>query len=228
MADAAKPKPKAGAKPGAKPAEGGGASKELEYIFWIVLILFLLSFLPALFGITNSADAVNQLGNDLYASVPTLGSIALFLTLLFGMALIYVKHLDSELGNKALKALEPLPKKESAASSASSPLGTPNERWSNVLNHISSSIESDWRLAIIEADIMLEDMLRKMGYQGVGIGDMLKNVERSDFNTLDQAWEAHKVRNAIAHQGGDFVMSHDEAQRTITLYSQVFQEFFYI
>jgi len=226
---AEKPKPKAGAKPGAKaaPAEGGG-SKELEYIFWIVLILFLVSFVPSLFGTSNPDDAVTRLGNFLYGTVPTLGSIAVFLTLIFGMVLIYIKHLEHELEHVAKAKIAPPPKKEPPINQNVSPLGTPNERWNNVLAHIASTNQADWRLSIIEADIMLQDMLQKMGYQGLGVGDMLKNVEKSDFSTLDQAWEAHKVRNAIAHQGGEFVISHEEAQRVISLYSQVFQEFFYI
>lgn len=101
-------------------------------------------------------------------------------------------------------------------------------RWRTVVEHVDSQNPNDWRQAIIEADIILEEMLRGMGYRGESIGDMLKRVEKADFNTLDQAWEAHNVRNRIAHDGSGFLMSQHEAKRVVALYRQVFEEFFFI
>ena len=103
-----------------------------------------------------------------------------------------------------------------------------NPKWRKVLEHIASENPSDWKLAILEADIMLEEMLDRMGYPGQTIGEKLKMVERSDFDTLDMAWEAHKIRNSIAHEGSDFVISKDEAERVITMFERVFREFRYI
>lgn len=101
-------------------------------------------------------------------------------------------------------------------------------KWESVLQHINSPSSNDWKLAIIEADILLGELLTKMGYRGDSIGEKLKRVEKSDFNTIDNAWEAHKVRNAIAHQGSDFVLNEREAKRVVNLYRAVFEEFYYI
>lgn len=103
-----------------------------------------------------------------------------------------------------------------------------NKKWQQVQEHIASSNPSDWRLAILEADIMLGDILEKMGYQGDSIGDKLKGIEKSDFVTLDLAWEAHRTRNQIAHQGSDFLLNDREARRIVDLYKKVFDEFYYI
>lgn len=103
-----------------------------------------------------------------------------------------------------------------------------NRRWKNIQLLISSYNSNDWKQAIIEADIILDEMLEKMGYHGKSIGEKLKQIESSDFLTLNQAWEAHKVRNQIAHQGGNYVLSKDEAERVIDLYGQVFKEFYFI
>ncbi len=103
-----------------------------------------------------------------------------------------------------------------------------NQKWQRVEAHINSANPSDWRLAIMEADIMLADILTKMGYQGDSIGEQLKGVEPSDFLTLNDAWEAHKVRNQIAHQGSDFQLNERDAKRIIGLYKKVFSEFYYI
>lgn len=103
-----------------------------------------------------------------------------------------------------------------------------NPKWVKVLNHIRSDNQSDWRLAILEADIMLEEMLDKMGYPGQTLGERLKMVEKSDFDTIDMAWEAHKIRNQIAHEGSDLVLSKEQAERAITAFENVFREFKYI
>ncbi len=102
-----------------------------------------------------------------------------------------------------------------------------NKSWDRVINHVESYNESEWRLAVIEADIMLSELLDTMNLGGDSIGDKLKGVERSDFTTLDLAWEAHKVRNQIAHDPA-FMLSQREAKRVIALYEQVFKEFAFV
>ncbi|HEY4507450.1 MAG TPA: hypothetical protein VJJ47_01000 [Candidatus Paceibacterota bacterium] len=102
------------------------------------------------------------------------------------------------------------------------------ERWRHAKVLLTSTSQSDWRQAIIEADIILEEMLRAIGYDGTTIGDMLKNVEPSDFATIEKAWDAHKVRNQIAHRGSDFTVTRQDAQSVLNKYEDVFREFNYI
>jgi hypothetical protein len=101
-------------------------------------------------------------------------------------------------------------------------------RWETVQKHITSTNENDWKQAIIESDIILDEILTKMGYHGESVGEKLKRVEPADFNSLDDAWEAHKVRNRIAHDGSSFAIGQHEAQTVINLYKKVFEEFYYI
>ncbi len=100
-----------------------------------------------------------------------------------------------------------------------------NSKWQRILDYVDSANENDWRLAIIEADIMLDELLDKIGLPGNTIGDKLKLVEKSDFTTLDNAWEAHKFRNSIAHEGASFIINQREAKRVIDLFGTVFEEF---
>lgn len=102
---------------------------------------------------------------------------------------------------------------------------TDHSRWAHVQQLINSGHESDWRQAIIEADIMLDEILEEQGYVGASVGDKLKQVQPSRFHTLQDAWEAHKVRNDIAHQGSAFQLSEHVAYRTIAHYENVFREF---
>ena len=103
--------------------------------------------------------------------------------------------------------------------------GAKNNRLADIDLHIGSNNPNDWKLAIIEADIILEKILDEAGYAGASIGDKLKSASPTQFTTIDDAWEAHKVRNKIAHEGGDFVLTKKLAQDTIHRYKRVFGEF---
>lgn len=100
-------------------------------------------------------------------------------------------------------------------------------RWENVIRHIESPNQNDWKQAILEADMMLDDILTAMGYKGESIGEKLKRVVPGDFSSLNEAWEAHKVRNQIAHESGFNLTQHD-ALAAVNLYKKVFEEFYYI
>ena len=102
-----------------------------------------------------------------------------------------------------------------------------NRQWEQVRRYIDSCQPSDWTLAIIEADKLLDQLLRNLRYGGENLGERLKTVDRSDFLTLDDAWEAHKFRNRIAHEA-NMIVTEREAKRVISLYEKVFREFDYI
>lgn len=101
---------------------------------------------------------------------------------------------------------------------------TEHNRWKHVLTLIESAHESDWRQAIIEADIILYDALEHDGYIGASVGDKLKGADPRRFASLQEAWDAHKVRNDIAHQGSAFQLTDHIAYRTIQKYETVLRE----
>jgi uncharacterized membrane protein len=102
--------------------------------------------------------------------------------------------------------------------------GVANNRLEDMLTHIGSDSPNDWKLAIIEADIILDELLKEAGYAGVSLGERLRSLTTNQLQSLDDAWQAHKVRNQIAHGGSDFVLTHKLAQDTIKQYRRVFYE----
>jgi hypothetical protein len=97
-------------------------------------------------------------------------------------------------------------------------------RWEYIMELIGGTNENDWRQAIIEADIMLDELLTRLGCIGSSIGEKLKSANPARFMTLGNAWDAHKVRNEIAHQGIQYKLSDSLVQRTIANYAAVFRE----
>jgi hypothetical protein len=106
--------------------------------------------------------------------------------------------------------------------------GSKNERWGKTLDYLFSQHASDWKLAIIEADSMLEDLMDQLGFKGENLGDKLKMANQENFPQLTTAWEVHTIRNKIAHEGLAFELSQHEAKRVIALYEQIFHIYGYI
>ena len=94
-------------------------------------------------------------------------------------------------------------------------------RWQRITELAEGTESSGWREAIIEADIMLDEALTNQGYAGDTVSDKLKTAEQLTFPHLQDAWEAHKVRNQIAHEGSAFNLSIDLVHRTIARYAAV-------
>lgn len=103
-----------------------------------------------------------------------------------------------------------------------------NEHWRQVLQYLLSSNSNEWKLAVIEADSMLQALMDQLGFKGENLGDKLKTADRGNFRSLSLAWEVHTIRNRIAHEGSAFELSSHEAKRVIALYEQIFREFGYI
>ena len=152
--------------------------------------------------------------------------VSLFVSLFLILGIIYSSIRINHIRKKEKEALRAAEVPVSATETE--PVIIANPRWEHVQSLILSESEQDWRIAIMEADIMLNDMMTRMQYGGDTLGEKLKSVEKSDFTTIDDAWDAHKVRNEIAHKGNEYILSKREVDRTIRLYQKVFEEFHFI
>ena len=103
-----------------------------------------------------------------------------------------------------------------------------NPQWLKVLEHTFSSNPAEWKMAIIDADIMLENLLDQMGFLGETLGDKLKSADQESFPQLTRAWEVHTIRNRIAHEGLAFEVSNHESKRVVAIYEQIFRDYGFI
>lgn len=99
-----------------------------------------------------------------------------------------------------------------------------NPRWHYILTLIESPNESDWRVAIIEADTMLDETLEKKGMIGETLSEKLEQARSNGYASIQGAWDAHIIRNQIAHQGLDFPITQIEGRRVIRMYQSLFEE----
>lgn len=98
-------------------------------------------------------------------------------------------------------------------------------RWQKILDAVNSDQENNWKIALMDADILLEEVLTEQGYGGSGVGEKLKQVSPEQKEYVQYAWEGHKVRNSIAHQA-DYVLSQREARQAISMYERFFSSLY--
>jgi hypothetical protein len=152
---------------------------------------------------------------SVYVTIATIFSLVTFLAIIYVYWRIHELGVEEVKKDKMIVAAEDLPSMQS-------------QKWQKVLTHANSQNPAEWRLSILEADVMLDEMMQSIGLHGDSVGERLKNTSKADFKTIDTAWEAHKIRNAIAHEGSDFLLSQRESKRIVGLYEIVFKEFKYI
>ena len=99
--------------------------------------------------------------------------------------------------------------------------------WKDILAKIHSMNASDWLLAVIHADALMDDILKGMGLPGETMADRLKSLDVSKLKSLDDVWEAHKIRNKVAHSPAT-LLRHDELLRAINLYKKALKELEFI
>ena len=102
------------------------------------------------------------------------------------------------------------------------------KRWQNIKAHFQSKNPTDWRMAIIDADAMLEDIIESMGYRGASFGEKLKSMNPRNVPFLNDAWHVHKLRNILAHQGSRYNLSEREAYQAHKIYENIFYSTGYI
>lgn len=76
------------------------------------------------------------------------------------------------------------------------------DKWAEIEMLLLQGGNSQFKTAIMEADKLVDYVLKSRGVAGETMGDRMKNAkskfpEYTDYNNL---WFAHKVRNNIAHE----------------------------
>jgi hypothetical protein len=96
--------------------------------------------------------------------------------------------------------------------------------WKQILAGINSPDRKNWKLAVLESDKILIEMLNLSGYKGSNPDNKLKQVRPEVFPNLEELRYAHKVSDRILREP-DFSVSHEEAVKLIRAYATAFREF---
>ncbi len=78
-------------------------------------------------------------------------------------------------------------------------LGEVNKRWNKILNHVRSGTESEYKLAVIEADDLLFRILDDKGFEGESFEEMIEVAARKTKVDFTYVLDGHRIRNAIVY-----------------------------
>lgn len=99
-------------------------------------------------------------------------------------------------------------------------------KWAKVKEKLKSENESDYKVAIIEADKIIDDLIAKMNYKGENMGERLDNITPGQIENIEDLRTAHETRNRIIHDE-NFVLTKVEAKKTFEYYED-FLKFFMV
>jgi hypothetical protein len=146
-----------------------------------------------------------------------LKTISIILTLIFGAVVAVIMIKMSNLIKEEITEIkaELNPPKEAV---------TPyDNRWQEIKNHVNSFKESEWKLAVIEADKLVDDALKAAGFPGESMGERLMLIKPGQLLNLQYLWDAHKLRNLLVHDA-NYQVTHRQAIWAVEAFERVLRE----
>lgn len=89
--------------------------------------------------------------------------------------------------------------KEEAVPHTVTPEKEVKSSWEHIRTLANSASPSDWNMAVLRSDALLDEVLQHLGYQGETLAERLKIVDPTKLPSLENIWSAHRLRNMIAH-----------------------------
>jgi len=149
---------------------------------------------------------------------PALKAAAMFISLVLSTGLV-VAIVWVFKKNWALEIRPMMPKKSSAA---------PMEKiakklWDSILKKMERGTIQDLAFAIIEADKLVDTVLKDGGFPGDTMAERLKRIDKHQLASIDNLWGAHKIRNDIVHTPG-FQLELETAKSVLADYQKTLEE----
>ena len=95
-------------------------------------------------------------------------------------------------------------------------------RWLEIENQLSRDNNDSHTLTILNADKLLDKALREKSVPGQTMGDRMKQLQKT-WSNANAVWNAHKLRNKIAHEA-DVRVGYDDARRALSAFKQALKD----
>lgn len=95
-------------------------------------------------------------------------------------------------------------------------------RWQEIEDMLKRPGEMNYKLAVMEADKLLDYVLKSMSMPGKDMGERIRFASFR-FSRLKKVWWAHVLRNQLVHEA-TFSLNHSTAKRAIKTFEQALKE----
>ena len=97
------------------------------------------------------------------------------------------------------------------------------KNWRRIKERLNSGMESEYKLSISDADGLLDDILKKMGYAGSNLEERLGSLTEVSLPNIEEVKQSHQTRNTIIRDP-DYRLSLDEARKTLDVYEKTLRD----
>ncbi len=160
--------------------------------------------------------SVNQFMSSYLSNLPELKALSIFLTVFFVASTIYFMIRTGWLPTRIDRAEDVILKRNL-------PKRRSMKGWRHIQKHFFKGDDNSLKIALIEADKILDEALKAGGFKGENLGERLKKITEAQLPNLDEVWEAHKLRNRLVHET-DFKLNRDTAERALGVYERTFKD----
>ena len=94
-----------------------------------------------------------------------------------------------------------------------------DSEWQAVLDKLEDDNPEVYKLAVLEADKIFDDLLKRKKIPGSDMGERLKQLRPEQLANLDDVWRAHKIRNRVAHESG-FHLTRAQAKMAVEIFEK--------
>jgi hypothetical protein len=94
--------------------------------------------------------------------------------------------------------------------------------WLNIEQAVQKDNPPTFKIAILEADKLVDKAMIELGVVGNTFADRLKK-SGPKFSSVQSLWHAHKLRNQIAHEAG-FSVNYDQTKRALNNFRQALKD----
>lgn len=95
--------------------------------------------------------------------------------------------------------------------------------WKQIKEHIASSDPEEWKKAILEADKILNEILKMSGYLGHRLEDKLVLITTAQLANVEQVKQAHQITHKI-HDDPGYDLAFEDALAVLKIYKEAFRD----
>ena len=96
-------------------------------------------------------------------------------------------------------------------------------KWDDILKRVETGDENGYKMAVIDADKIFDEILKRIGYKEKDMGERMKNIKTGQISNIDELWQAHKTRNNIVHDP-DFKLTRSQAEQAVKYFGKALKE----
>lgn len=96
-------------------------------------------------------------------------------------------------------------------------------KWSDIQEKLADGRPDSLKIAVIQGDALVDSILKGAGIEGEHMADRLDNVEPGEFQSLEDVWRSHKIRNQVVHEE-NYELTSAIAERALRGYEKFLRE----